>query len=91
MNVPTEVIWSAAGFVAMAICSWVYGLFQKHEKIKEDTIISLEQQVKELVEVVRELRYTVKMLDDKVALVPKLSSDVSKAFGMIKTLKQGEV
>lgn len=88
MNIPPDVLWAATGAICTMILGWVISLFQKQERVKEETIESLKTQVGELVEVVRELRYAVKSLDEKVAIVPKLSSDITKAFSHIKDIKR---
>lgn len=92
MNVPAEVLWSIAGFIATTVIyglgSWIMGLRRKNEEQEQAEQDTLKKAVRELSEVVRELRYEVKSLNEKVAIVPKLADDVRKAYEQIRDLRR---
>ncbi len=87
MNVPSEILWGIAAFFAAKVVEYLLSLMRKTQEVKEAELQSLKANVQELVKVVGELRFAVDSLDRKVAIVPKLSDDVRKAYDELKTIR----
>jgi hypothetical protein len=87
VTVPAEILWALAGFIAVKIFEVIAGIVKKHTELKDDTVKELQRGLKENTDAMRELKYELKSLAEKVAPLPKLEKDLNAAHLKIRELQ----
>jgi ribosomal protein L29 len=86
MDIPPSIIWAIVGFVAVKTFDVLQGIVRERSQLKDDTVKDLDAGLKQNTEALRELRFELKSMAEKVALVPKLEKDIDAAHYRFREL-----
>ena len=87
MNIPVELLWAIAGFLGVKIFEVVSGIVKKHHELKDETVKDLQRGLKENTDAMRELRFELKSLSEKVAPLPQIEKDLNAAHMKLRELQ----
>jgi hypothetical protein len=87
MEIPVEILWAVAGFIALKAFELIVGIVKKHHELKDETVKELQRGLKENTEAMRELRFELKSLSEKVAPLPQIEKDLNAAHVKIRELQ----
>jgi len=87
MEIPTEILWAVAGFIGLKAFELIIGIVKKHHELKDETVKELQRGLKENTEAMRELRFELKSLSEKVAPLPQIEKDLNAAHIKIRDLQ----
>jgi len=79
--IPIEILWGIAAFLSVKIFESIWNLIKKQSELKDQT-------VKENTLAILDLSVQIKILQEKIAHLPKMAQDINEASVKIRQIQK---